>query len=227
MTKNKSYLTLLIVICFIIISISVIIAINEGKGNEIEDPKNNMEGNTKVSEKNDLEEIETINLKDIFPLKEGNIWKYRGEGNEYASFSREVLYIQGDKIQMVEDNGGTISAIIFEITDKTIKRIYSKSEVYDRKNLIDQEANDDLIILKAPIRIGEKWETYEGTREIIDINTTVDTTIGKFENCIKIKIDAENSTMYEYYKVGIGLIKREFISEGMEVTSTLEEFTTK
>jgi len=172
----------------------------------------------------DLADMEAMNLKYLFPLKEGNTWQYRGEGNEYATFSREILFIGGDRVQFVEDNGGTVSASIFEITEKSIKRIFFNGEEYDKRNLLAQEANDDLIILMAPVRVGTKWETQDDKREIVEIDAKVDTPIGKFKDCIKVKINAENSTMYEYYKMGIGLVKREFISEGMSVTSTLEGY---
>jgi hypothetical protein len=33
--------------------------------------------------------------------------------------------------------------------------------------------------------------------------------------------------MYEYFKAGIGMVKREFESEGMKVTSALEKYEIK
>lgn len=171
-----------------------------------------------------LGEYEGASLKDFFPLTEGSTWQYKGEGNEYASFVRKVLFVEGDKVQVSEDNGGTVSASVFEITEKAITCVFSRGEEYDGANLLDEESNENYAILQAPLKPGTKWEAQGEVREIVDINATVDTPAGKFENCIKVSIKSETSTMHEYYKEGVGLVKREFESEGMKVTSTLEKY---
>lgn len=173
------------------------------------------------------EEPEVLSLKDYFPLTEGSTWKYLGDGMEYASFSREVLYVDGNRAQVSENNGGTVSASIFEFREGEIVRTFFRGEEYDGNNLLDEENNDNLVLIKAPLEAGTKWETSNGTREIVETDAVVDTPAGEFEGCIKIEITTEHSVMYEYYKEGIGLVKREFLSEGMTVTSTLEEYSIK
>ena len=106
-------------------------------------------------------------------------------------------------------------------------RTFFRGEEYDGNNLLDEEANDNLVLIKVPLEAGTKWETPNGTREIVETDAVVDTPAGEFEGCIKIEITTEHSVMYEYYKEGIGLVKREFLSEGMTVTSTLEEYSIK
>jgi hypothetical protein len=175
----------------------------------------------------DEAEPDKLSLKNYFPLTGGSTWKYLGEGNEYASFSREVLFVDGDRSQVSEDNGGTVSASVFGFEEGQIVRTFFRGEEYDGNNLLDEEANDDLVLLKAPLEAGTKWETSNGVREIIGTGTEVDTPAGKFEDCIKIEITTEHSVMYEYYKEGIGLVKREFLTEGMNVTSTLKEYNIK
>lgn len=170
---------------------------------------------------------DTLIPKDFFPLSEGNAWKYQGEGNEYASFDRKVLFVQGDRAQIMENNGGTISASIFKTTKEEIVRTFFQGEEYNETNLLDQEPNDHLVILKAPLKIGTRWETSEEAREIVETTATVDTPAGKFEDCIKASIQTQNSTLYEYFKAGIGMVKREFISGDTAITSTLEEYDIK
>lgn len=166
-------------------------------------------------------------IKSYFPLTLGSSWQYLGEGNEYASFSRKVLFVKDNKAQVIEDNGGTVIASIFEATDTEITRIFFKGEQYSETNLLDKEPNTNLVILKAPIKVGTKWNTKDESREIVAVDASVETTAGKFDNCVKISIPSKNDTMYEYYKKGIGLVKREFISKGMTVTSTLEKYDIK
>jgi hypothetical protein len=170
---------------------------------------------------------DTPELKDFFPLSEGSTWQYQGEGNEYASFHRKVLFVEGDRAQVVEDNGGTVSASIFKTTEDEVIRTFFQGEEYDESNLLSQESNNNVVILKTPLQAGAKWETPEGVREILEIDATVDTPVGKFEDCIKVSILSQDSTLYEYYKDGIGLVKREFISGDMTVTSTLEKYDIK
>ncbi|MEW8960017.1 MAG: hypothetical protein AB2448_13120 [Moorella sp. (in: firmicutes)] len=159
-----------------------------------------------------------------FPLTPGSWWQYLGEGNEYATFKREVLYVKNDRAQIKEDNGGTVSAAVFKITDDAVTRILFEGEQYENTNLLDQAPRENVVILKAPLAAGTRWETPNGPREIVDVNATVDTPAGKFADCLKIKIEGAGSTIYEYYKEGVGMVKREFVSGDIRVTSTLESY---
>ena len=122
-------------------------------------------------------------LKNYFPLTDGSVWKYLGEGNEYATFNREVVFVEGDKAQIREDNGGTVSAAVFQTSENAITRIFFQGEEYEDTNFLNEEPNNSLEILKNPLEVGTKWEDPNGTREIVDINATVNTQAGKFENC--------------------------------------------
>ncbi len=166
-------------------------------------------------------------LGDFFPLTMGSTWDYEGEGNEYASFTRKVLFARGDRAQIMEDNGGTISASVFETSQDSVTRIFFKGEEYGQENYINTEPEENLIILKAPLEVGTKWEEPNGIREIVDINATVDTPAGRYEECIKVKISSEDSTLYEFFKKDIGMVKREFIFGDNVVTSSIKEYIIK
>jgi len=170
---------------------------------------------------------EGVNLGDYFPITEGSTWQYRGEGNEYASFTREVEFNKGNKAQIKENSGGTISRSIYEVSDSEIVRTFFQGESYEDKNFLEEESNENLVILKKPLKKGARWDTAHGTREIVDLNAIVETPSGKFENCIKIKVAYEHSTLHEYFAKGVGLVKREFESEGMKVISELEKYDIK
>lgn len=169
---------------------------------------------------------ETVkNPGDYFPLTRGSTWKYLGEGNEYASFNREVTHEKGNLSQTKTDNGGTVSAAVFETTDCAVTRVFFKGEEYDGKDFLETTPNDNTIILKAPLEVGTSWVDQSGVlREIVDVKATVYTPAGNFESCVKVKISNEHSTIYEYYKEGVGMIKSEFISGDTKVTSTLEKY---
>ncbi len=166
---------------------------------------------------------------DYFPLTTGSSWVYQGEGNEYAAFKREVLFNQDNLSQLTENNGGTIITAIFETTDNSITRIYFEPESYNPANLLENRfiINDNTIILKSPIKVGTAWGEANEKKEIIDITAKVDTPAQLFEDCIKIKITYPDSIIYEYYHRGIGLVKREFQSGNLRITSTLEKYEIK
>jgi hypothetical protein len=118
---------------------------------------------------------------DFFPLSVGSIWEYKGEGNEYASFTRGVLFASSDRAQIREDNGGTASAAVFKISPDAVTRIFFMGEAYGKENFMNTEPKEDVAILKAPLQTGTKWEEPNGTREIVDMSAKVDTPAGSFD----------------------------------------------
>ena len=188
-------------------------------------PGNN--GSETTGNPGENQEKPALKLNVYFPLTKGSTWQYEGEGNEYATFNREVLFTKDNLAQLKEDNGGTVSASIYKMTDNTITRIFSQGEVYEAINLLERQPNDNTIILKTPLAVGTKWGNNNEVREIVDLNSTTTTPAGRFEKCIKVKITSQNSTTYEYFKDGAGMVKREFISEGSQISSSLKTFNIK
>jgi len=170
---------------------------------------------------------ETKKPGDFFPLSLGSTWEYEGEGNEYASFSRVVLFSDGRRAQVEEDNGGTVMAVIFEVTDDAVMRVFSRPEQYERKSLLDEPPSESTIILKAPLKVGTSWQDANGTWRIVQVDASVDTPAGTFTDCIKVEWKGEHSTVTEYFKQGVGMVKRQFESEGSEVTSSLKRYSIK
>lgn len=172
-------------------------------------------------------ELEGSEPGDYFPLTLGSTWQYLGDGNEYASFSREVLYAQGNKSQIKEDNGGTVSTSVYQVSADAVTRVYFSGEDYEPKNILDQSGNQDTIMLKAPVKPGTKWTAGTSTREIVSVSASVNTPAGKFDNCVQVKITENGSTTYEYFKNGIGLVKREFVVGNDKISSVLSKFAVK
>ena len=163
--------------------------------------------------------------RDYFPLTKGSTWEYQGAGNEYASFRREVLFSKDDLAQILEDNGGTVIAAIFKSTNTAVTRVFSRPETYDRTSLLDQPPSENTVILSTPLAVGTKWNSGGVEREIVAVDATVDSPAGKFVNCIKVRIPGNDSTVFEYFAEGVGMVKREFISGEARVISTLKRFT--
>lgn len=176
-------------------------------------------------------QTESAKAGDYFPGTVGSNWKYKGAGNEYASFSREVVFAGDNRVQLKENNGGTMSDAVYEITDTQVSRVYFIGESYEKKNYLDQTGDKNMIILKLPLKQGESWENADDTREIVSVNDSVNTPAGTFDQCIKIKISpkptSSTAATYEYYKQGVGLVKRMFVTGSDTISSTLEEYKIK
>lgn len=176
---------------------------------------------------------ETENMKagDYFPGTVGSYWKYKGDGNEYAAFSREVVFANANRVQLKENNGGTMNDSVYENTDSQVSRVYFIGESYEKKNYLNKKGDQNLILLKLPLKQGESWDNKDDRREVVSDNVSVNTPAGTFDHCIKIKISpqpaASTAVTYEYYKKGVGLVKREFISGNETISSTLEEYKIK
>ena len=171
------------------------------------------------------EVVPAVKLGDFFPVVAGSTWEYQGEGNEYASFSRNILFTSGNLAQIREDNGGTVSAAVFKISPDAVTRIFFLGEAYGQTNYLHSPSNENIVILKTPLQVGTKWTEPNGNREIVDLNATVTTPAGSFTQCLKVKISNENSTLYEYFKNGVGMVKREFISGDTKISSSLKKHT--
>lgn len=176
---------------------------------------------TTPEQKPDKSAVQALNPGDYFPTTAGSSWQYQGMGNEYASFTRKVLFVSGNIVQIREDNGGTVTASVFKITPEAVTRIFFQGEAYDQTNYLNAKPTDNTVILKSPLQVGTKWTEPHGTREIIDLNAAVNTPAGDFTQCLKLRIDDGNSTSFEYYKENVGLVKREFISGDDKISSSL------
>jgi len=174
-----------------------------------------------------------------FPLYENMIYRFAGEGMEFAAFNREIMYINDDKnelyAQIHDATTGTIVANIFKLQPEQVSLIYQQPEFYTDDNLLEKIKNDlelkEEIILKHPIEEGNSWESEGKSREIISIDNKLNTEAGKFYNVIKIKVenlDSNNDfTTYEYYAKNIGLIRRKNIGENYKIISDLKTFGMK
>lgn len=169
--------------------------------------------------------------KDYFPSTPGSTWSYQGSGNEFASFTRQILFSSANQIQMKESNGGTVSTSIYEFSEGALKRVYFQGESYQPVNLLAKgfKSNESMVILKEPLQTGKEWSTSSGQRRIVQTDAQVNTPAGVFNNCIKVDISEKNSSAltYEYYAKGVGLVKREFIDGTMIISSTLENYQIK
>ncbi len=171
-------------------------------------------------------------LKAYFPLHQGMEYSYAGEGNEFAPFTRKIMFVEDNYLQFTDNNGGTVVVKIYKYNDKEITEVFSEGEFYEDENLIPDVRNNEEkgeIILKAPLEVGKSWSSNDQEREIVSIDQEVKVPAGTFYQVVRVKITYQdsNNTGYEYYAPNIGLIKSEYLGEGFEIKSELESFNKK
>ena len=222
--KRKNLCRLLFILIALVMLIS---GCEENKQYEVqgEEPRNQVEKEDKQEAIADLMPISAL-----FPFHQGMEYQFAGEGNEYASFVRKIIHVEDRYLQLTDNNGGTIVTSIYELSDTEIKRIYSQEEFYSEENLIPEKKNNQessLIILKVPLTEGNNWDNNGEKREIVAVNQTLDLPAGTFYGVLQLKIHYKESgaLAYEYYAPNLGLIKREYESDGFKVSSDLLSFS--
>jgi len=175
-------------------------------------------------------EPEEESLIGFYPLKEGNMWEYEGEGMEYASFTQEVIFSSGNKHQVIVDNGGTVISNVLEENNDSIVNIYRSGEEFTGGNLLDKPGNVNIVMLQTPLEIGNFWISEENHYEIINTEADVVVPAGEFKGCIAVKATFKDQTsnMTYYYKQGIGMVQSEFRTDtGDLITSKLKRYELK
>ena len=169
-------------------------------------------------------------LVGFYPLKEGNMWEYEGEGMEYASFIQKVAFSSGNRHQVTVDNGGTVMANVLEERKDSIVNTYRSGEAYNNENMLDESSNINIILLQTPLEKGNFWISEENHYEIVDTEAEVTVPAGEFEDCIAVKTTFKDQTsnMIYYYKRGIGMVQSEFRTDvGDLITSKLKRYDFK
>jgi len=150
-----------------------------------------------------------------------------GEGNEFASFSEETVWLTDYIVQTSIDNGGVFMYSIYRITDEAIELVYEG--VVEPTMTVGDIAKLPVIelYLALPIEQGTSF----GAWTITDVNSTIDTPFKRFTDVIEVMKETDDTKSYRYFAPGFGLIKQvesmETNENLLEISSSLEEILYK
>ncbi|WP_342601017.1 hypothetical protein MHB48_08395 [Psychrobacillus sp. FSL H8-0483] len=169
---------------------------------------------------------EVVNLAQFF-LPDQSTAQFKGEGNEYASYSLKTQYINDNYVATYEDNGGTIVQRIYKISEDNISLLAENGEAYEAEIPSIEELESMPVIdiyLATPLEVGTKFNGWE----ITSTSDTLQTDLQTFENVIVIeKAEEQGNVTRKYFAKDFGEIKREFIMNANEeeliVSSTIEK----
>jgi len=171
---------------------------------------------------------EEATIQDYFPFNDNVKMVYEGQGNEFASYTTYVDYINGDKIQIRVNNGGAESVTILQNSDGSLTDINSwGGNVFFKTDWTGEAATTSTILLKEPLVQGTKWNLSDGSqREITGLKVAIETPYDSFE-ALEVTTTKDGQTIRkQYYAIGIGLVKSIFLGEEEEISSSLKEMIT-
>ena len=165
---------------------------------------------------------EALKVQDYFPIVENTRYVYEGTGNEYATYTVYTEYTGQGKVQQRVDNGGTVTARVYEIKGGKLTRLLSRGETYYRENLLGEQDDSKEILLKEPLKKGKSWTLKDGrVRKIASVDSEVTTPSGKY-TAIEVVTEGSGDQTTDYYAKGVGLVKSVFKTGDSEVTSSLK-----
>lgn len=153
-------------------------------------------------------------------------YHYEGTGNEFAEFTRYPQFSQDDYYQTTTDNGGTTIVEIYEYRDDEVVRVFRNGETYFRDNFseigtftADQEEE---IILKLPLEVGQSWENGDTTFEITSVDSEITVPAGTYKTIEVTATIEEGIVTKQYYAEGVGLVADHYEDGDFVIQSNLE-----
>jgi hypothetical protein len=167
---------------------------------------------------------EPLTIKDYYPFQNNVVYKYVGEGNEYASYTIYTDYMEGGRIQLRSNNGGGESVKVLEIKDGELIKILSKDECYYRENLLSSAEDKGEILLKEPLIKGTEWMISDNRRRYIsNTDVAISTPYGDYK-ALEVTTEGDGDATLDYYVRDLGLVKTIFTTSGSnDVTSSLSK----
>lgn len=162
-------------------------------------------------------------IGDYYPFNANYKYIYEGKGMEYSSYTSWVDYINGSRIQLRINNGGTETVRVIENKDGKLRTIISKNECYYRENFTSKIPATDEVLLKEPLTKGTSWNLPDGRKRYIsNVNVQVSTPSGMYKALEVTTEEGKNKTL-DYYALNTGLVKSIFSSGGSEISSSLNK----
>jgi len=171
-------------------------------------------------------EAKELTVEMLYPFEADTYRMYEGKGNEYAGYDVYVDFMQSDRIQIRENNGGTEIVRVLEKKDGMLKEVIFEPETYYKENFLTKEANTDRILLMEPIEVGTTWKNDNETNTITALDKEVVTPYGTYaavEVTRVTKNENDEYTNIDYYAEDMGLIQSLNIGDGYEVSSSLQK----
>ena len=178
---------------------------------------------TLIPDPPDVAPSETVSeVLEFFPFKADTLFVYQGYPDERFSQLAFAGFIEGNMMQRLVNQGAVATTEVFKYEDGELRLTFGNPVVYDLINVMDEPANLNFLILKAPLAVGNSWSmTGDDTTEIVSMDTEVETPFGIFTAMRVVTTYSNGDQMISYFARGIGLVRRVVIWSGQENSFSL------
>ena len=156
-----------------------------------------------------------------FFKQDGDVAYFVGSGNEYATFKETTKWINPDYVEIVTDNGGSITQNIYRITPYAIEFIIGQNaddgvvtpSVEELLNL-----QSVMTVLSIPL---ENGKMFDDNTKTMQLNVPLKTPYGDFITTL-VEYSGDGANVYKYYAKGFGLVGQVYsFEDGTKIESYL------
>ncbi len=159
-------------------------------------------------------------VRDYFPVQPNTMYVYASPDNDALNQRIFVTYLNGNRAQRWVGSTYFNSTEVIEFNDKDneIRLRYGDGSFYCFEDVTGAEANQDMLIMKGPLKQNAKWTVTSNAdinveTTITSMNATVETDSGTYQ-AMELTTSYSNGRMQkEYYAKAVGLVKAEYTDE--------------
>lgn len=170
-----------------------------------------------------------VQVRDYMPDKP--MVKIFDGGFEGAGSIEIIDKIKGEFYQKKTVDTATMGAAVYRVNKDGYRLVYREGETDQLKeNYIDEKSNNNLILLRSPIKKGISWiNDDKSTYKILSVDEKIEL-MGKEIEAVKLRYRKDNSEYYIYFARGLGIVGIESEmgnSRLTEVKDDVEEYLSK
>ncbi|MEI6858156.1 hypothetical protein [Psychrilyobacter sp.] len=154
------------------------------------------------------------------------------EGGFEGAGSVEIIdKIKGEFYQKKTMDTATMGVVVYRVNKDGYRMVYRKGETNQLKdNYIDEKSNNNLILLRSPIKEGISWiNDDKSTYKILSVDEKLEL-MGKEVEVVKLRYRKDDSEYYIYFARGLGIVEIESemgSSRLIEVEYDVEDYLLK
>lgn len=170
-----------------------------------------------------LEEEKQLSVSSYYPFTQNTVFEYAGFGNEYAEQIIYFEFIKDNRAQIKIMNPGTNMVKVVENKDGVLNEVFLEGEFYHIENMLNTKGENNNVLLKEPLEIGNSWSTPEGyKREITGLDIEVETPYKTYKALEVTTSFGDGRVQKNYYAKNIGFIGSIYKDGDYEVKTLLK-----
>ena len=170
-----------------------------------------------------------VRVKDYMPNKP--MIKIFDGGFEGAGSIEIIDKIKGEFYQKKTLDTATMGVAVYRVNKDGYRLVYREGEIHELKdNYIDEKSNNNLTLLRSPIKKGISWiNDDKSTYKILSVDEKIEL-MGEEIEAVKLRYRKDGYEYYIYFAEGLGIVGIESEmgnSKLIEVKYDVEEYLSK